>query len=365
MQPEPKQWRNLTERQRYNLIEAILIKHRGFTTLIDEIDYCARFTNEIEAVSPPCLAILGETGAGKTRLIEAWLKQSGLRRSETPQGSVIPYLYVSVPTKASIKGTASAFLHTLGDPNPGRGTQWNMVTRLHNFIKECRVQMIFVDEFQHIVDKETKRVLHAVADFLKDIINQTRVPMILIGRAGEAEPVLNVNPQLDRRIGSPLYLRPFVWDRETPETTILEFRGVMEMIDQLLPFDYSGLSEESMAYRFYYATNGYIGWIIHIIRYAAHKAIKMNSPILTLEMLASAYNARIAMTAMGTIGSDGRRKENPFLLSFVTTYIEHATEQKSPPPSSTPKPRGRPRRSDPSSTSQKDTTSSEENETTG
>ena len=38
--------------------------------------------------------------------------------------------------------------------------------------------MIFVDEFQHIADKETQRVLHAVADFLKDLINETHVPMV-------------------------------------------------------------------------------------------------------------------------------------------------------------------------------------------
>ncbi|GHO60841.1 TniB family NTP-binding protein [Ktedonobacter robiniae] len=62
------------------------------------------------------MAILGETGAGKTTLVQEWLARNNNTRSETPQGSIIPYLYVSVPAKASIKGTAAAFLSTLEIP---------------------------------------------------------------------------------------------------------------------------------------------------------------------------------------------------------------------------------------------------------
>lgn len=303
---DPKQWRTLTEIQRYQVLEGILIKHSRYKALMAEIDECAFYANHLKTSSPPCIVILGETGAGKTKLVEEWLRETGNQRIETPEGSIIHYLYISVPTKASIKGTAAALLTTLGDPNAGRGTQWNMVERLHKLITECQVRMIFVDEFQHIVDKETQRVLHAVADFLKDLINQTHVPMVLIGRLGEAEPVLRVNPQLDRRVGTPLILKPFEWDRERPQATILEFRALMDSIDKALPFDPSGLSDEEMAYRFYYATNGFIGWIMHLIRHAASRGIKTECATLNLALLEAAYEARIAGTSMGN------GKVNPF-----------------------------------------------------
>ncbi len=308
---DPKQWRSSTAKQRYQLIEQILIRHQRFNTLTAEIDYCGFFANELSTSNPPCIVILGETGAGKTTLIQNWIASTGLTRQETPEGSIIPYLYVFVPAQATIKATASVFLETLGDPNAGRGTQWNMVGRLKKLIKECKVRIIFVDEFQHIVDKDTHHVLHAVADFLKDLINQTNVPMVLIGRIGEAERILTVNPQLDRRVGSPLILEPFAWDRQQATTTILEFRTLMEHIDQALPFDPSDLGEEDMAYRFFYATNGYLGHIMEIIRRAARDAIKAECATLTLPLLATAYDARIARTAMG-IG-----KVNPFTASFT------------------------------------------------
>jgi type II secretory pathway predicted ATPase ExeA len=265
-------WRNLNDAQRYALVEHILIAHKGFTALLAELDYCNRFLQSGSTHNPPCLAILGETGAGKTTLVQEWLARNGHGRSETPQGRSIPYLYVSVPAKASIKGTAAAFLTTLGDPNPGRGTQWNMVTRLHMLLKRCQVRMIFVDEFQHILDRDTLRVLNAVTDFLKDSINQSNIPMILIGQKGEAEPILQTNPQLSRRVGTPRSMTPFPWDRSQPKT-IAEFRTLLERIDLELPLDPSGLESLDTAYRFHYATNGYLGWIMHLVRHAAHLAI--------------------------------------------------------------------------------------------
>lgn len=308
---DPKQWRSMDVKQRYQLIEQILIRHKRFNTLAEEIDYCGFFANELPTSNPPCIVILGETGAGKTTLIKTWIASTGITREETPEGSIIPYLYVSVPAQATIKALASVILASLGDPNAGRGTQWNMVGRLIHLIKECRVRMIFVDEFQHIVDKDTQHVLHAVADFLKDLINQTSIPMVLIGRIGEAERILTVNPQLDRRVGSPLILEPFAWDRQQNAETVLEFCALMEHIDKSIPFDHSGLGEEDVAYRFFYATNGYLGHIMEIIRHAARGAIRAECPTLSLASLAAAYDARIAGTAMG-IG-----KVNPFTSEFT------------------------------------------------
>ena len=300
-------WRTLTDAERYSIIEHLLIMHQGFTSLLAELDYCNLYTSSNSIHNPPCLAILGETGAGKTTLVHEWLARNNHTCTQTPQGSLIPYLYVSVPAKASIKGTAAAFLTTLGDPNPGRGTQWNMVTRLHTLLKSCQVRMIFVDEFQHILDHDTQRVLGAVTDFLKDIINQSAIPMILIGQKGEAEPILRSNPQLSRRVGTPRYMHPFPWDRSRPKT-ITEFRTIMETIDQQLPFDLSGLGKEEMAHRFHYATNGSLGWIMHLIRHAAHLAIAEQCSTLNRVLFQHAYDACIAGTVMA------EQKINPFSL---------------------------------------------------
>lgn len=308
---EQHSWKTLSDAERYTIIEHILIMHKGFTDLLAELDYCNLYTQSNSTQNPPCLAILGETGAGKTKLVEEWLARNNTTRRETLDGSCIPYLSVSVPAQASIKGTAAAFLATLGDPNPGRGTQWNMVTRLHMLLKSCQVRMIFVDEFQHILDRDTQRVLNAVTDFLKDVINQSGIPMILIGQKGEAEPILRTNPQLSRRVGSPRYMHPFQWDRTRP-TTIAEFCTIMECIDLALPFDPSGLGQEDMAQRFFAATDGYLGWVMKLIRHGAHLAMVEHCSTLNRVIFQQSFDACIAGTALG------EHKRNPFSGSQFT-----------------------------------------------
>ena len=311
-------WRTFTPVQRLQQVEDILIRHARFNALWDEFNYCAQFGLAVRTAEPPCLAILGQTGAGKSTLMDAWIAQAP--REETAEGCVIPYLSALIPARASIKGAAAAFLRKLGDPNPDRGTEWSQIGRLLHLIRTCRVQMIFVDEMQHIVDKQTERVLHHVSDFLKTIIIETHIPMILIGRQGEADPVLKANAQLARRVGSPRILEPFAWDRTKPET-IQEFRVLLHQIDAALPLDRSGLGEEAMAYRFYYGTRGYLGWIMQVIRYAASAAIQRNCSRLHLELLAEAYQARIAGTALGY------KKLNPFTPTFSEAAAQEQHER--------------------------------------
>jgi len=314
---DPSQWRNMTKAQRIDMVEHLLLYHVRFNALLARIDYCARFGGEIETKNPPCLAILGNTGAGKTTLIDAWLEKAPLRTMETAEGVIIPYLYVLVPSSPKKKGAVSAFLRALHDPNPSRGTEWDMISRVHRLIKRCKVQVIFVDEFQHLRDKDTQKVVHAIADFLKDIINQAHIPMILAGKLGEAESILVANSQLDRRVGTPLVLEPFEWDRGRPEETIKEFRTLMREIDRALPLDLSDLQNEETAFRFFYASDGYLGWIMEIIREAAIRAIDTDCHCLNTPLLAAAYEARLAGTEIG------EGKVNPFsTMKFTQATVD-------------------------------------------
>ncbi len=315
--PDPGERRDMTKAQRIDMVEHLLLHHARFNTLLARIDYCARFGGEIKTKNPPCLAILGNTGAGKTTLIDAWLEKAPLRTMETDEGTIIPYLYVLVPSSPKKKGAVSAFLRALHDPNPSRGTEWDMISRVHRLIKRCKVQVIFVDEFQHLRDKDTQKVVHAIADFLKDVINQSHIPMILTGKLGEAESILMANSQLDRRVGTPLVLEPFEWDRSRPET-IKELRTLMRDIDRALPLDLSDLQNEEMAFRFFYASDGYLGWIMEIIREAAIRAIDTDCHCLNKPLLAAAYEARLAGTDVG----DG--KVNPF---STARFTEAAVDQ--------------------------------------
>lgn len=315
---DPKAWRNMSREQRYVLVEGMVLTHARFAEAMRRMTYCAQFTGELASRNPPCLALLGETGAGKTTVVQTWLAQRGEKEREEDDRLIIPVLSVVMPSHARKKGAAAAFLGALHDPNPSRGTEWNMLVRLYRLIQVCQVRLIVVDEFQHIIDRETQRVLHDVADFLKDIMNQTHVPMILVGKLGEAEAILHSNPQLDRRVGSPYVLEPFEWDRSRASETIKEFRTVLREIDRSLPLDWSGLQGEEMARRLFCACEGYMGWLMDLIRHSTLAAIDRGEVVLTRALLAQVYEERLAQTLLG------EGKENPFVREV---FSEEALRQ--------------------------------------
>ena len=82
------------------------------------------------------------------------------------------------------------------------------------------------------------------------------------------------------------------------EMTDLEWRTLLSTLDRALPFDESGLAEEDLAYRLFYATDGVLGWLMDLIPFAAEKALFEESTTLHLHHLADAYNNRIAQTPM-------------------------------------------------------------------
>ena len=316
---KPGDWRSKTIEARLQQIEALLVTHSGYKALWKDLEFCAPYGKTIRTDEPPCLAIVGGTGAGKTTLIRQWMALRS--RLETPEGSLIPYLYALMPEKATIKGAISALLKKLGDPNPDRGNETQLGGRLYDLIHAVQVEMIFFDEIQHLIDPNTAKVLHHVSNFLKTLMISTHIPVILIGYQGEAERVLKGNDQLGRRVGVPRILAPFAWD-QTKQDTITEFRLILQEIDEALPLDPSGLSEELMACRLYYATRGYLGWMMQLIRKAASLAIERKCPQLNLELLAEAYEARIATVAPFATGGT-----NPFKDTFIAAQAQDQLEK--------------------------------------
>lgn len=303
---EAKKWRSMADQERFALLQRMLIQHNRLAPLISELDTLAQYADADDSGTLPCLAILGESGVGKTTLVQSWIEsRTAQARVPVEGGQTSPYLYHALPSPATPKALLATCLAKLEDAAPARGAEWAMMQRLQNLIQASSVRVLFLDELQHLVNRETQRVRYACIEMLEHIIVQTGVSMVFLGSVGETEPIFQVSHRLERLVGTPRILRPFEWLQERP-STIEEFRALMRAIDRHLPFDPSGLGEEEMSYCFFYATDGIVGWIMQLIRYAAMKAIQAQEANLSRRMLAEAYEACIAHTAMG-LG-----KINPF-----------------------------------------------------
>lgn len=270
------------------MVERIFIRYARFQRLVELIEHCHQYS-KISA-EPECMLIGGYSGTGKTTLQEYYAQQ--YPRTILEEGTAVPVLRGRVPQRASDKTLVTELLQNIGDPAFEKGTAYNQTTRLRLQMRECGTEIVFLDEFQHFIDKDSEKVLKNISDWLKNLIDQTRTPIVMCGMPYAAE-ILDApgNEQLKRRFSVRATLDPFGWQK--PEERD-EFRGFLKSVDVKLPFSKpSRLAGTIMAYRFYCATNGRLGWVMKIVRRAAELAIYGSKECLDLEVLAQAYEDRM------------------------------------------------------------------------
>ena len=288
--------------------EMTLILYPRFNELHEDIQSCRELSQM--AGEPQCMVLEGLTGAGKSTLVQAYAK--AMPRYEVETGSKIPILYVETPSPVTVKGMASRILEELGDPTAYKGVSWAMDSRIIKYIKACEVQLVILDDFHHLIDRETNKILEKVSDWLKVIIKETGIPYLVVGIEGSVEPILRANSQLSRLFAFREVLRPFTWD-PSDEETLKTFDHFIRYAEKSIGCVFTDeIDRRELLARLYYVTDGVVGNIMNLMRFAALLARKKEKKILSLEILAIAYKKRLSKH----IG-----KENPFSAPVNTSFI--------------------------------------------
>ena len=304
----PKQWRSMTRQQRDALIDQIFVPYGRFDELSCELDAlaaAARSQDDPGRRAAWGLAIVGPPGTGKTQLARRWVALATAQRQGAPVSKRIPYVFIDLPLLTTVKGISWQCLSVLGDPIADRGTSFSMEHRVKALMHMFAIHLLVVDQLDCLFEKERRRVQNTCVDLLMRIIQDTGISAVFLGEQQAVEAILSACPRLEGFVGTPRLLSPFPWDKQVPQTGE-EFRTLMRSIDGELPLDDSGLVEEDMAYRIWYATDGTLRWIMALIRHAAMRAVATLCETLSWHLLAEAYDACIAATPIG------QGKVNPF-----------------------------------------------------
>lgn len=267
-----------------------IIHHLRFQELHARITDCLYATAEYG--EPECLCLIGETGVGKTTLVSSYA--AAFPRYETTRGTRSPVLYLETPHPITVKGMTSALLDALGDPLAFKGTQPEMNARLQNFLADCGVQLVILDDFHHLIDKQTNRILRDVSEWLKVLIKNTRIVYLVVGIEGEVERILNANKQLSRLFVRE-HLLPFSWEPEDPDS-IADFARLISYVQTVLDLK---LAEAEawpvLLFRIHLATGGVMSNILNLFRYARRLQQRqgLEGEPLSLALLADAYQQRL------------------------------------------------------------------------
>jgi hypothetical protein len=279
-----------------------LIRYPRFKALHNDIRECqemSRLANE-----PQCMSLEGVTGAGKSTLVRDYVAL--FPRIEQADGTRIPIFYAETPSPVTVKGMAATLLAQLGDPAANHGALWSMNFRLIRLMIACQVELVILDDFHHLIDRETNRILEQVSDWLKVLIKETGIPFLVVGIDGKVERILDTNAQLSRLFAVRQTLEPFRCD-PADEATIQEFARFVQYAEQVLVIPLPAtLPRLDLLHRLHYATQGVVGNLMNLLRYATWLAQMQHEETITLPTLAAAFDKRLAKHV---------KRSNPFLSS--------------------------------------------------
>lgn len=310
-------------------VDSILVPHAIYQSAYDRIE------QQIEAdkrySEPTCLALLGESRSGKSRLIKS-LAQN-YPEQVTKEGKHVPLLRIETPAKPTVKGLVETMLYTLGDPMwAKRGSEVEKTQRLYEILKRTKTHAIVIDEFQHFYDKASHKVQHHLSDWLKIFVDRTGLCVIVVGLKN-AMAVINQNQQLRGRFHAPIQMRRFEW---TDKADQRDFRACLNAYQQALSrYDMPDLAHNEMALRFYCATGGLIGYVAKIMQEVCSTADRKSSKAIRLKDFASAFDVVIWDHGMFKLNNPfdsdfGKVNNQGFLdqahrIGIESTYLESVT----------------------------------------
>jgi hypothetical protein len=288
-----------------NVVDSTLVPHTAFDQGSSRLEQC--FTYADGSPEPICLAVLGESRTGKSRVLEeCFANHPQERRAD---GLTVPILRVKTPSKPTVKGLAELMLRAMSDPKFAAGTENGKTIRLQTLMGNAGTRMVMIDEFQHFYDKVSNKVMHHVADWLKILVDDSKVALAVAGLPS-CRAVLDQNEQLAGRFLSPVIMPRFDWKIDSHRE---EFIGILGAFQESVGthFDLPKLDSAEMVFRCYCATGGLIGYMTKFLRQAVWNAIDENRRTISIEQLSLAHNQAVwRKNGLSDV-------PNPFSRSFV------------------------------------------------
>lgn len=290
-----------------SIVENTLVPHRAFEEATRRLEQCFSYSAGVS--EPICIALVGESRTGKSRALEECEDKHPAERDN--EGLNMPILRVKTPSKPTVKSLAELMLQAMHDPLFDRGTENSKTTRLQTLMRNSGTRMVMIDEFQHFVDKGSHKVMHHVADWLKILVDDSRVALVVAGLP-TCQAVLEQNEQLAGRFLSPVFMPRFDWLLDHHREEFVAILGAFH--DSLSShFDLPALDGEEMAFRCYCGTGGLMGYLSKFLRQMVWNALDSNRRSISLLDLAQAHDEAVWAK------SGPLEIPNPFTKAFAPT----------------------------------------------
>lgn len=252
----------------------------------------------LHSPTPSLMLFYGETGVGKTTIIDHFYNFTN-KRHVSKANAVGRIVYRQVPANCTPKALASELLASFGDPAADKGTMSNMTRRIVHYLSEFKISLVILDEFQHLIETKSEKVLYGTADWLKSVTNEVRCSFLLSGLPA-VQNVIEANPQLKRRVMTRFVLKPLPLDTQADLQRVQTLLGLFS--EKMFFDNASVVASEPVARAIHYASGGAIGRMVNILKLTCLNAFRDGSAMLEKRHFEAAIEELVE-----DVGS-GRRK---------------------------------------------------------
>lgn len=178
--------------------------------------------------------LIGPAGAGKSRIADEIIKEhDALTKQAGDWQFGTRILSVVVPGRSTVKETLNAILRELGHPARGRRDEDYLSSLVMNYLRECGVAAVHLDEVQDSGRYKTKDSVDPFLKIFRNMMQHKEWPVCLIMTATpEARELLNGDKTLQRRL-KPMEMRPMTFkdDGEALRKTLAHLFGDAGLTD--------------------------------------------------------------------------------------------------------------------------------------
>jgi len=229
--------------------------------------------------------LLGDTGAGKTVICEAYADRYPAREGET--GMEFPVLHVCASLGMSrqrlgdkVRRATSSPHRILAREDPG---EWSVDRAV-----KCKTELLILDDAQFMFfNHRTSQLASEMYGFVKDVVDTGMVAVLLVGEPDIDKFVYDI-PAFERRGYRSETLDPL---SNSPQG--LQFFGdLLKSIDRRLPFSQPSHLERYTNH-FHGYSGGRIGRVMNIVEDAGYLALNDRSACILVEHLREAVRTRV------------------------------------------------------------------------
>jgi len=274
-----------TQKAKLNQFKAVFIEYPILTTIIGDFDKLRLYHGL--AGEKPCMMLSGDTGCGKSALIQHYYNCNQPHFAEGRRK--VPVLLSRIPSNPSIESTLKQLLHDLGQfgaKSSKRLRNGNEIALAESLVEQLKLsgtELIIIDEFQELVENNLGKKRRDIANQFKYINDKAGISIVLVGMPWIDQ--IADEPQWSSRI----FIRRFIPYFKLSENPQLFIRLLMGLANRLPFTEKPNFSKEEVVLALFAISNGCFRKLKNFLDSALTEALISNAETLNKQCLSSTF----------------------------------------------------------------------------